>query len=67
MRIQRSTCDFLLISAVLGSIVLATAYLGYGAGVLVLLFWLVFILIRLKRKKTETVVKTLTTDDQTDR
>ena len=54
MRIQRSTYDFLLISAVLGSIVLATAYLGYGAGVLVLLFWLVFILIRLKRTKTST-------------
>ncbi|WP_407275136.1 hypothetical protein [Halothiobacillus sp. DCM-1] len=51
MRIQRSTYDFLLISAVLGSIVLATAYLGYGAGVLVLLFWLVFILIKLKRAK----------------
>ena len=51
MRIQRSTYEFLLISIVLGSIVLATAYLGYGAGVLVLLFWLVFILIKLKRGK----------------
>ena len=51
MRIQRSTYDFLLISIVLGSIVLATAYLGYGAGVLVLLFWVAFILIKLKRSK----------------
>lgn len=51
MRIQRSTYDFLLISIVLGSIVLATAYLGYGAGVLVLLFWVIFILIKLKREQ----------------
>ena len=63
MRIQRSTYEFLLISIVLGSIVLATAYLGYGAGVLVLLFWLVFILIRLKRTKTRTPADKATTRD----
>lgn len=50
MRIQRTTYEFLLISAVLGSIALATAYLGYGAGVLAILFWTLFIIIRLKRK-----------------
>lgn len=61
MRIQRSTLDFLLISAVVGSIVLATAYLGYGAGVLVLLFWLVFILIKLKRQKPKS--ESESTDD----
>lgn len=50
MRIQRSTYEFLLISAILGSVVLCTAYLGYGAGVLAILFWIIFLFIRLKRK-----------------
>lgn len=49
MRIQRSTYEFLLISAILGSIVLCTALFGYGAGVLAILFWIVVLMIRLKR------------------
>jgi tellurite resistance protein TehA-like permease len=53
MRIQRSTFEFLLISAILGSIVLCTAYLGYGAGVLAILFWIIFLIIRLKRTATK--------------
>lgn len=51
MRIQRSTFDFLMISAILGSIVLVTTYFGYGAGTLVILFWVLVILTRLKKSK----------------
>lgn len=54
MRIQRSTFDFLMISAILGSVILATSYLGYGAGTLVILFWVVVILLRLKRSGKST-------------
>jgi hypothetical protein len=49
MRIQRSTLDFLMISAILGSVIVVTTYFGYGAGTLVILFWVVVILFRLKR------------------
>ena len=52
MRIQRSTFEFLVISAILGSVILVTSFLGYGAGTLVILFWVVVILMRLKRKKS---------------
>ncbi|ACX96547.1 hypothetical protein [Halothiobacillus neapolitanus] len=51
MRIQRSTFDFLMISAILGSIALVTSYFGYGAGTLVILFWVLVILSRLKKSK----------------
>jgi hypothetical protein len=50
MRIQRSTFEFLVISAILGSVILATSFLGYGAGTLVIMFWVIVILFRLKRK-----------------
>ncbi len=50
MRIQRSTFEFLVISAILGSVVLVTSFLGYGAGTLVILLWVIVILLRLKRK-----------------
>lgn len=50
MRIQRSTFEFLVISAILGSVVLVTSFLGYGAGTLVIMLWVIVILIRLKRK-----------------
>jgi hypothetical protein len=50
MRIQRSTFEFLVISAILGSVVLVTSFLGYGAGTLVIMFWVIVILFRLKRK-----------------
>lgn len=50
MRIQRSTFEFLVISAILGSVVLVTSFLGYGAGTLVIMLWVIVILFRLKRK-----------------
>ncbi|MGC8696985.1 MAG: hypothetical protein ACP5Q0_00810 [Halothiobacillus sp.] len=50
MRIQRSTFEFLVISAIFGSIILVTSYLGYGAGTLVIMFWVIVILFRLKRR-----------------
>lgn len=49
MRIQRSTFDFLMISAILGSVVVVTSYFGYGAGTLLILFWVVLVLFRLNR------------------
>lgn len=49
MRIQRSTFDFLMVSAILGSVILVTTFLGFGAGTLTILFWVIVILIRLKR------------------
>ncbi|OZB35744.1 MAG: hypothetical protein B7X35_03740 [Halothiobacillus sp. 14-56-357] len=61
MRIQRSTFDFLMISAILGSVVLVTSFFGYGAGTLVILFWVLVILSRLKRvKKAETAPENIT-------
>jgi hypothetical protein len=38
-----------MISAILGSVIVVTTYFGYGAGTLVILFWVVVILFRLKR------------------
>ncbi|MHB8919611.1 MAG: hypothetical protein ACYC3N_01075 [Halothiobacillus sp.] len=52
MRIQRSTFEFLVISAILGSIVFVTLFFGYGAGTLMILFWVIVILLRLKRKSS---------------
>ncbi|HQT43804.1 MAG TPA: hypothetical protein PLD79_07365 [Halothiobacillus sp.] len=52
MRIQRSTFEFLVISAILGSVVFVTSFFGYGAGTLVILFWVIVILLRLKRKSS---------------
>lgn len=54
MRIQRSTFDFLMISAILGSVIVVTTYFGYGAGTLVILFWVLVILFRLKRSSKAT-------------
>lgn len=54
MRIQRSTFDFLMISAILGSVIVVTSYFGYGAGTLVILFWVLVILFRLKRSSKTT-------------
>lgn len=54
MRIQRSTFDFLMISAILGSVVLVTSFFGYGAGTLVIMFWVLVILFRLKRSSKPT-------------
>ena len=54
MRIQRSTFDFLMISAILGSVIVVTTYFGYGAGTLVILFWVLVILFRLKRSSKST-------------
>lgn len=65
MRIQRSTYEFLLVSAILGSIVLFTAYLGYGAGVLAILFWVVFLLIRLKRGNRNATPEKSLSDSET--
>jgi hypothetical protein len=55
MRIQRSTFDFLMISAILGSVIVVTSYFGYGAGTLVILFWVLVILFRLKRSSKSTI------------
>ncbi|MDD4967372.1 hypothetical protein [Halothiobacillus sp.] len=57
MRIQRSTFDFLMISAILGSVVLVTSFFGYGAGTLVIMFWVLVILFRLKRSNKSTTDK----------
>lgn len=54
MRIQRSTFDFLMISAILGSVIVVTSFFGYGAGTLVILFWVLVILFRLKRNNKST-------------
>ncbi|WP_298220229.1 hypothetical protein [Halothiobacillus sp.] len=40
-----------MISAILGSVVLVTSFFGYGAGTLVILFWVLVILTRLKKNK----------------
>ena len=50
MVIQRSTLEFLLVALILGSIMVATLYLGHGAGVLAFLIWGVVLAIYLKRK-----------------
>ncbi|ANJ66548.1 hypothetical protein A9404_03385 [Halothiobacillus diazotrophicus] len=65
MRIQRSTYEFLLVSAILGSIVLFTAFLGYGAGVLAILFWITFLLIRLKRGNRNKPAESRVSDSET--
>ncbi|MFO7581655.1 hypothetical protein [Guyparkeria sp.] len=54
MVIQRSTLEFLLVTLILGSIMVATLYLGHGAGVLLFLIWGVSLAIYLKRKSKAT-------------
>ncbi|MBN2872420.1 MAG: hypothetical protein JXJ30_05880 [Halothiobacillaceae bacterium] len=39
MVIQRSTLEFLIVALVLGSVLATTLWLGYGAGVLLLIGW----------------------------
>ncbi len=53
MTIQRSTLEFLLVAIVLGSIMATTLHLGYGAGVLLMVFWAVVVYIFLRRKKRQ--------------
>ena len=43
-----------MISAILGSVVLVTSFFGYGAGTLVIMFWVLVILFRLKRSNKST-------------
>lgn len=58
MTIQRSTLEFLLVAIVLGSIMATTLHLGYGAGVLLMVFWAIVIYLFLRRKKRQATSNT---------